>query len=350
MKKGIKGLLAAIILVTTAGLMGCSATDTPEKAVKNRLESYIESKDDILDSLTYRKMYGSDDDPDEELSEEHRAVAEKLYEIYDYEIVSSQEKGKKGIVKVKITTMDTEKYVDDYEKAVFLYNHSLENLMKDDESSGADGKKLLSIGKELMEKNDYGKKTIEADLSVEKKGRWKVVENQTFKDALRGNYHVYARDTKRIPPKEFVDIYLNYIKSLTSDQIYEYYIRDNGEDFLLKAYIERLADDFDYKIKKETIDGDEAKVIVELTLPDLSELINELEKTAGKSADKYIDNSEDGFNEAGEKLIIDTIKNGKKTRKQNMEFAFETGETNWDPENLLDIWNVFIEAMQIGID
>lgn len=345
MRKATKAILAVVLLLLVTGLTACSLFDSPEKAVRNNLNVYKDKDlDKVLKNLTYEDVFSNDNMGDAKLSDDARAVLSILYKDFDYKVISSDKDGKKAKVKVEITMPDMEKVSKDYKHSAVSY--LLEHL-DDEDVKNTDGDVIFVLLKDVLEKGRYDKKTITADINVKKDDKWKVSEDETYQNAILGNFMKYYSDVEQISPSEILEQYLSYIKNLKDDEMYELMGLENEKsDAAASAVADQFIKHFNYEVKGESIKDKKAEVELSVTSADLSGVFEAYMKKLRSSISDFTGLTDKQMEDKAQKMILNLIKNNKKTvtKKVTIHMNADNGAI-WEPDNLDDIWDAVLEGL-----
>lgn len=336
MRKGIKGLFAVLLLLFALGLTGCALFDSPQRAVRSSLNAYKNNLDDLVEDMSYQDFWGGYSDS-KKLDKDGQAVVKELFRDFDYEIISSEQDKDKATVKVKITTLDMEKLSLDYKRALLKY------FIENGEKSGEETLSF-SIFKKVLDKGKYGKRTIEGTLNVKKNGKWELVEDDSFRNTVLGNFFEYYEDFKQISAKEVAKSYLDY--TLSKEFLRELMEDDKKKDPITYAIIDQITDRISYKLGKEKIDGKKAEVEVTVTEVDFSGIEKQLEKKIQASVMEFTGFSDKEIEKKVSDMIVELLKNNKKTRERRLALKFSGDDgVIWGPENMAEVFETLFDAV-----
>lgn len=118
---------------------------------------------------------------------------------------------------------------------------------------------------------------------------------------------------------------------------------DNNENEY-REIIKRQYKELEYKIKDERIDGDEAIVTAEITVYDLTKVINDSEKYKTENITEFYEN--DKYNEdLYKKYLITKLKNTKEKITYTVDFKIHKENKKWMLNSISEI----IEDKILGI-
>ena len=92
--------------------------------------------------------------------------------------------------------------------------------------------------KKLLEENDYGTETSEAEISLKKEGdSWKVIHTSKLDSLLTGNFASYMSDSRLLSPSEIVDAHFSTIKGFGDEQLITYLSLTNTRSSVHRRFL-----------------------------------------------------------------------------------------------------------------
>ena len=253
-------VLLGVIMSGIFLLGGCASKSerSARESVVQELEKLQSSDSQTIQNTIDTQQLLSSSQYTEETAEEIGDIYSLFYKDFSFKIkkVTVDEDKGTGKAVTTLTTIDACNLAKDY---------SLSLLEKQVESEADPEEVKFSLNdscillKKLLEENDYGTETSEAEISLKKEGdSWKVIHTSKLDSLLTGNFASYMSDSRLLSPSEIVDAHFSTIKGFGDEQLITYLSLDQLVDTddsynhsLAAAIGEQIRRSFDYEITGE---------------------------------------------------------------------------------------------------
>ena len=267
-------VLLGVIMSGIFLLGGCASKSerSARESVVQELEKLQSSDSQTIQNTIDTQQLLSSSQYTEETAEEIGDIYSLFYKDFSFKIkkVTVDEDKGTGKAVTTLTTIDACNLAKDY---------SLSLLEKQVESEADPEEVKFSLNdscillKKLLEENDYGTETSEAEISLKKEGdSWKVIHTSKLDSLLTGNFASYMSDSRLLSPSEIVDAHFSTIKGFGDEQLITYLSLDQLVDTddsynhsLAAAIGEQIRRSFDYEITGEDQEDSQADVQVSIT-------------------------------------------------------------------------------------
>lgn len=329
-----KFLLGILFSLTLLLISGCSfserrairaAVDTELNQLKSpdagTVENYISSQNLL---------------PDSEDSDNIADIFALFYKNFSYKIEKITVKENQATAQVQLKTLNAKSLAKDFSIASLKRHIEQDAVPIDIEFSLRDSYLLL---RDLLESKEYKTKTHSADIQLIKKNdTWEMVHTPELDSILTGNFFTYATDSHLLSPKEIVDTHFNVIKNFDSEQLRIYlsldYLLDTDNEYnnsISHAIAQQISNSFDFKIKEESIEKNEAVVRTSITSVDFHGII----RAYNKKLSKWLKKSEslavgaEGRRQKEQELLLSCIKKNEASTTHDVDIHLLNDGVNW---------------------
>lgn len=319
-------------------LSGCDSKE--EKNVREALETELNQLKDS-DSEMARQYMQTEDmalvfQNEDGLSEDIAYIFQLFYKDFSYKIGKISITENKAVVHTKLKIMNSQKLAKDFARLSLEKNIEQEASPSEVQTSAADSYTLL---RELLESKDYKTQSVSTDISLKKKGdTWKVIHTAKLDETLTGNFFSYVTSSNLLSPSEIVETHFHTMKEFDSEQLKHYLsldtltdTEDSEKNTLIQAVTEQIHQSFDFKIKKETIDGTSAVVQTAITSVDFEQILQTYQEELSKwlKTSAALAGGSEGRRQKEYELLLSCMEQNKAVVSHDVEIPLVNDGVNW---------------------
>ena len=333
-------VLLGVIMSGIFLLGGCASKSerSARESVVQELEKLQSSDSQTIQNTIDTQQLLSSSQYTEETAEEIGDIYSLFYKDFSFKIkkVTVDEDKGTGKAVTTLTTIDACNLAKDY---------SLSLLEKQVESEADPEEVKFSLNdscillKKLLEENDYGTETSEAEISLKKEGdSWKVIHTSKLDSLLTGNFASYMSDSRLLSPSEIVDAHFSTIKGFDDEQLITYLsldqLLDTDDSYnhsLAAAIGEQIRRSFDYEITGEDQEDSQADVQVSITSPDFESILSSYQEklTQWLQTSESLSDGAQGRREKERSLLLSCIEENEAAVSKDITVHLYNDGINW---------------------
>ncbi len=335
--------LIPVLLAVFLLLAGCAGSGSSD------IRQAISSELGLLKKLDSETVAGylsgagllSDVLPEESKSSSEIQDAFSLfYHNFDYKILSVDIDKEKhtALASVRVTTLDAKSLARDYASSL-LRAGIFKAASQENSSETLTAAERYHLLYDLLSDNQYDSLQNTAEISlVRDNDQWEIKRTEELEEVLTGGLGNYLSDADILTPSETLDIYLNSLKEMTSEEMQNYLGIDHivestesDKQQIAEALVDQVKQHYDYKITDTSWESAKAVVTAEITTFDGDSILNAYQEDMDQylsSPDAVIDGAEKRTSIAREKLLA-YISDNTRTATNEAVFELENDGSAW---------------------